>query len=269
MSKVDNDVKDTFNYILYNDKSSGCGRVYQSSNEEIEDLYSDIDFTGKKVLSVLASGDQPLMAYLKGASKVDTFDINKLTLYYYYIRIWTMKFFHTFYPEPYLCKEYINSLLSYVKPNDENERNSVEYWKKILARIEEYELLLMFFSKSTIIHLNRNEINELNYIISRNKPKFFNIDISKENNIDEKYDIVITSNIVDWVYSDNGNLAEYKKNLSKLVKPKGIILSSNIDNERYIPCEKTFFDEDFDYRELFAKSANNLDYSPGYMYVKR
>ena len=64
-------------------------------------------------------------------------------------------------------------------------------------------------------------------------------------------------------------MCEYKKNISKLLNPKGIVLSSNISHERPNPSEREFFEEDFDYYEIFGNSNNSLEYSPGYMYVKR
>ena len=63
------------------------------------------------------------------------------------------------------------------------------------------------------------------------------------------------------------SLSEYKKNLSKLVSPKGIILSSNISQERPNPCERYYFDDEFDYYEISGN--NSLNYSPGYMFIKR
>ena len=36
----------------------GYGRVYYRTNEDLVDMYRDIDFEGKKVHSVLASSDQ-------------------------------------------------------------------------------------------------------------------------------------------------------------------------------------------------------------------
>ena len=144
MSVVRDDVKDTIEYLNTNNVD-GCGRIYQTSNEEIEELYSNIDFNNKKVLSVLASGDQPLMAYLNGAKKVDLFDINKLTLHYYFIRLWTLKYLHTFYPEPFLCKEYVSSLLKLVKPESDLEEESINYWKSLIGILKDYEFIMLFF----------------------------------------------------------------------------------------------------------------------------
>ena len=42
---------------------------------------------GKEVLSVLASSDHVLTARYLEAKKVDAFDNNRFTLYYFYLRI--------------------------------------------------------------------------------------------------------------------------------------------------------------------------------------
>ena len=74
-------------------------KVYSQTNEHLRQLYSNVDFSDKKVLSVAASGDQAFLAYAFGAKHIDLFDINKITLYYYYLRLWTIKYFNKFYPK--------------------------------------------------------------------------------------------------------------------------------------------------------------------------
>lgn len=268
MGTIRDDVKDTIEYLNTNNVDS-CGRIYQTSNEEIEELYSSIDFNGKKVLSVLASGDQPLMAYLSGAKKVDLFDINKLTLHYYFIRLWTLKYFHTFYPEPFLCKEYIYALLKIVKPESEQEVYSINYWKELLPKLKDYEFLMLFFSIGNCIQLDRNKIDRLTSIITKEKPTFYNIDISKANNLNEKYDVIITSNIADWLSADGGYFRIYKNNMDRLLNSNGIVLCSNLGTASPKPGERFIFEESFDYYEIPGKSDGSFNYVPGYKYVKR
>ena len=61
-------------------------RLYFNSNEDLDALLSKFDFRDKDILTVLASSDQLFYFYDKGARIVDTFDINKLTFYYYFLR---------------------------------------------------------------------------------------------------------------------------------------------------------------------------------------
>ena len=268
MSVVRDDVKDTIEYLNTNNVD-GCGRIYQTSNEEIEELYSNIDFNNKKVLSVLASGDQPLMAYLNGAKKVDLFDINKLTLHYYFIRLWTLKYLHTFYPEPFLCKEYVSSLLKLVKPESDLEEESINYWKSLIGILKDYEFIMLFFSIGTCIQLDKDRIDKLTSIITKEKPTFHNIDISKEIDLNDKYDVIITSNIVDWLCADGRNIRLYKDNIDRLLNSNGVVLCSNLGNDIPMPCERYLFEENFDYYEIHGISDGSFDYVPGYKYVKR
>ena len=268
MSIIRDDVKDTIEYLNTNNVD-GCGRIYQTSNEDIEELYSSIDFKDKKVLSVLASGDQALMAYLNGAKKVDLFDVNKLTLHYYFIRLWTLKYLHTFYPEPFLCKEYVYDLLRLVKPENELEVETINYWRKLLDSLKDYEFTMLFFSICNCIQLDRNKIDKLTSIVTREKPTFYNIDISKKNDILEKYDVIITSNIADWLSADGGHFRIYKDNMDKLLNSNGIVLCSNLGNDIPNPCERYVFEENFDYYEISGKCDDAFDYVPGYKYVKR
>ena len=58
-------------------------KVYASTNENIYGYMSKLDFNGKNnALSVMASGDHAFNAALYGIKEIDTFDTNKLTIYY-------------------------------------------------------------------------------------------------------------------------------------------------------------------------------------------
>lgn len=268
MNSIEKDIRNTISFI--NGKTiKGYGRIYSSSNEDILDLYSDIDFNNKNILSVLASGDQAFMAYLNGAKSVDLFDVNKLTLYYYYLRIWMIKYFHIFYAEPYLCKLFIDKLISKVKPEGTVEYSCFEYWKSLLKHIDDFDLNKLFFSPSTIIQLNDEEIKKLGNLLKEKKSTFYSIDISSKINIQKKYDIIITSNIPDWIYSSYGSFKKYKENIDKLLNPNGIVLSSNLGMSELNLNEKKFFDENFDFYELETKSDSCSGDIPGYMFVKR
>ena len=66
-------------------------KVYYSSNEDFKNMFSSVDMNDKSVLTVLASGDQAIHFYNKGAKRVDVFDVNKITKYYYGIRLLAIK----------------------------------------------------------------------------------------------------------------------------------------------------------------------------------
>lgn len=65
---------------------SNFGRVYGMTTENIRGTFAHYDFEGKDILTVCSSGDHILDALLKGANKVDAFDVNALTEYYFYFK---------------------------------------------------------------------------------------------------------------------------------------------------------------------------------------
>jgi len=100
---------------------NGYGLVYYKNNEKIIDDLLSIDFENKDVLSVLSSSDQLLMFRALESKKVDTFDFNRLTIYYYYLRKWSIKYMNKLYP---LVDDnnWLKELISKVKTNDDLEK---------------------------------------------------------------------------------------------------------------------------------------------------
>ena len=103
--------------------------IYFHSNEDLNSIFNEVDVSDKDVLTVLSSGDQAFHMYDRGAGSVEFFDVNKLTLYYFYLRVWTIKYLNRFYPELYLKNNFLNKVLRYVKPETEEEMQAYLYWK--------------------------------------------------------------------------------------------------------------------------------------------
>ena len=61
--------------------SSKYNKIYFSTNEQLNNLFKNINIKNKDVLTVLGSGDQSFFCYQNDAKSVDVFDINKLTIY--------------------------------------------------------------------------------------------------------------------------------------------------------------------------------------------
>ena len=61
-----NPLVDAVNFYKINnsyEKRKNVFSMYQVSNERLDLIFDKIDFVGKDVLSVMASGDQPILAY--------------------------------------------------------------------------------------------------------------------------------------------------------------------------------------------------------------
>lgn len=134
--------KDLKNTLLRKTNKMKCyDSLYYSSNEDFDGLFSQFNLKDKSILSIIGSGDQAFHLYNKGAKSVDLFDINKLTFYYYYLRMWCIKYFSSFYLEDYGYR-YISKLLKIVKPSSNQERLAYDYWVQLFEKVNSISNLL-------------------------------------------------------------------------------------------------------------------------------
>lgn len=246
--------------------SNKYARVYSKSNENVKGILDNFDIEGKEVLTVLGSGDQALNFLNRKAKSVDIFDVNKLTLYYYYLRIWSIKFFDCFYPQIPLC-----DILKEVKPKSEDEENAYNFWINYYNIYgNEMEFLQKDNNPSAAI------IDSLKYLKKRLKKEtvtFYNIDIAGENiNLNKKYDIIYTSNIARWILRTLNfvPISNYRKNLNSLLKDDGKIICSNIlriIKEDDIEVEQ--MSKRFNFHQLERTEERGFAKVPGYYYVKK
>jgi len=274
LEKVDNtfihDIEKTdemFQRGVRETRFNSYDRVYFDTNEACDEIISKFDFKDKKVLTVLASGDQAFQFYIHGAKSVDLFDINKLTFYYYYLRIWNMRKYHDMYPSWYnLDNNYINELLLSVKPESKEELLAYNYWicfinkfdSKMIKRLLIPPYYANIYSESDP-ELILEKINNDNF-------KFYHADISGFFDIPQKYDFIYTSNLSS--YLNKNKLALYRENLYNYLNKGGIVLSSclnGIEKE-----EKSFMKKYFKYRKLFSYDKHLSDLNlVGFSYKKR
>ena len=118
-------------------------RVYSETNEACDKIISKFDVKDKSVLTVLGSGDQAFQFYINGAKNVDLFDINKLTIYYYYLRIWHMKKYGSMYPEDIINTNYLKKLLCSVTPSSNDEKKAYLYWNIFVSKFDFFLVLLL------------------------------------------------------------------------------------------------------------------------------
>ena len=102
-------------------------KIYFETNEDLDKIFKDIDFSDKDVLSVLASSDQLFKLNSLDTKSIETFDKNKLTYYYYYFRVWTIKYMKKLYPTALIIGDdyWIDTLLSLVNPETEEEKQQI------------------------------------------------------------------------------------------------------------------------------------------------
>ena len=174
--------------------------IYERTNEDLKDILSKYDLNDKEILTVLASSDQLLSCYYYNAKSVDAFDKVYETIYYYYLRKWLILYKNALYPNFTTNSWYINeyniknsNFLSSIKPNSEIERLSLSFWTNFFN----YKPDSIRIMTPILYHSNPfdNDINSIKKSFYH-PLTFYNMDLSKEINIDRQYDILILSNIL-------------------------------------------------------------------------
>ena len=241
-------------------------KVFPNTNENLKRILENFDIEGKKVLTTLASGDQALNFLNRKAASVETFDINKLTIYYYYIRIWSIIYFDSYYPI-----ESLSDLLDKVKPKNESEKDAYIYWTKYL---DEFGNRIKFFHNGYNSQAPQvAKIKDLSYLqerLKREKIIFYNFNISDEIKLNKKYDIIYTSNVQRWIPRYNGTIDMYRDNLDLLLEDDGYIICSNVT------IKSSYTDEDvrcmckkFDFHSMEEAKDIGFQKVPGYYYTKK
>lgn len=119
-------------------------RLYLRSNEPLEFIFSQFDFSSKDILSVLASSDQVFSFYQDGANSVDTFDIHRLTEYYYYLRLWCLREYQNSFPYEF-SNSSLKQVLSFTFPDFPEGVQAKKFWSTLLKEYPDLMRSPMFF----------------------------------------------------------------------------------------------------------------------------
>lgn len=252
-----NDIEKT-RELLSGKRNINYSKIYSSSNEELDLIVSRFDFSGRSVLSVIGSGDQAFSFYNAGVTHIDLFDINKLTIYYFYLRIWAIKYLNLLYLDDKILSS-IKTVLEHVKPSSDYEMNIYNFWCEYIKSINDESIFYNGFYPLCNIKI---DFDKLMYSINRDNFEFYNIDLSSCLDINKKYDFVFVSNIVDYV----DNLELYRDNLYNLLNDNGVVICSNVGTYDCHNAQRVVFEKKFRYEpivNLFGPFGN-----PGYYYKK-
>ena len=248
-------------------------KIYYSSNESLKDLFGSFSVKDKDVLTVLASSDQLFYAYDNGARKVDTFDVNCLTKYYYYLRRWTILYNKQYYPSKNIFHSHkdLYLLLDKVECHGKSEEDALYFWKNYLSKVTPIEHELLYF-----IDGSRNSMKSTKSLRERLMQEdftFYNMNLFGDIDCSRKYDVIITSNILEYAWNST-LLRKCKDNLKSLLRDGGQIISSHFV---FYPGTSNFlqelqiFDEDFEYSEFksYQEPFGKKKYPLGYSYTKK
>lgn len=245
--------------ISFKNQVKGYDCVYYKTTDNLIDLL-DIDFYNKDVFTILGSTDHLLTARYLEANKVDSFDINRLTLYYFYLRIWTIKYTNELYPLVLDNNEWLKELLLRVKPSTSMEKNALLFYKKhILKNTNFYNLFydLNIQPEGKTIFTNCEELKDC---VDSNI-NFYNYNILDRINHKHTYDILLISNILDWARNDTKRIEIAERNIYRLLNNNGIVVCTSLVNRsrEIIEKEKEIFSDNF----IYEKHDNS------YCYIKK
>jgi len=262
-------------------------KFYLMSNENQLAYNNFINFRNQKsALTVLASGDQLFNLVLGGVENIETFDSNLLTEYYVFglkkamILALNYKEFliitKKLYDNATTLSEITEILQSFLPYMEEKYKT---FWQTII----EYNYNMQKNSNHTLnlmhmLSINGNIIDDMdtvsfnpyltsqeNYEKLKSKLKtlkvgFKNIDASKiDKYYQDKYDIIILSNILDffeWKWGNNwsyANLESYKKRLFQILNNDGIVFLNYIFSSpiEELIVNSSVYEEDLTDEELY------------------
>lgn len=193
-----------------------CGAVYLFTNENIYGTLKTVgDISDRRVLTVGASGDHAFEAYLAGAGIVDTFDINLnqkniIELKSCMIKKLPYGQFMDFF---FSSDNFFNQKI--LTPIQSSFSDDV---RKFLARCADGNILDRFryraaYTKEYNIKNLQYISNKENYSLLRDRLpetiRFIHSDISSlKNKLNPKYDLMLLSNIVTYLYPNSCDFEE-------------------------------------------------------------
>ena len=237
--------KNLLNGKGYGKAFSDFNIVYPTTTENIKSTYALYDLKGKNILTVMSSADHVFCAMVDGARKIDAFDINYLTEYYYYFKKAIAETFDLDEFKKILLYSIIPIGLIkeswYLKFRENLNGKYLIFWDEIVNCSLKNNLPLnkLFFNSTIkprlVNYLNKDNYKKLRDAFEYCDVSFIHSDIHNlDNNISGKYDYMFLSNISDYVEINKmRNIS--KNNLSKFLTDDGDIAYAYV---YYSPIEK-------------------------------
>lgn len=271
MENIDDNV--SFAYRVSHNQERDQYKIFYKTNENIVDLLKSFNFNGKNILTVMGSGDQVFHFLNTDAKNVDVYDKNILSKYYFYLRVWCIRYLNKYYLPAGFDNEFIRELLKIVEPLNIEEKNAYDFWNKYLNKVNNYQGYLIRYAtnvyENTIMNLEK--INEKMLL---SPIEFYNLDITGDIDLKKKYDVVYVSNIREWIWLMHlEDRIRYKDNLFNLLNDDGVVICSTLDHYPVgLDEEQSIFKDQFSMNYIDGRlDADHEQYriSPGYYYKKK
>lgn len=144
-----------YSLISDTDEFGIFSRAYLFTNENIKGYYENLNMEGKDILTVVGSGDHILNAILKGAKKIDAFDISAFAIMLYYLKEAAIKSLsYEEFTEYFLRDENPNNLACYSKIRTHLKGNALVFWDFVYENIDP-----AYFLDSLIFRIRLNPVN--------------------------------------------------------------------------------------------------------------
>ena len=208
--------------------------AYLTTTENINGYYDMMDFEGKSVLTVVGASDHIFNAIVRGAKKVDGFDISIYAIMFYYLKEAALKSleYMEFVEFLYSIKTGFNKK-TYQKIMPYMNSVALPFWNYIFNQKNPIEIILSpYFAWNTLLTPNLNStianlakvssfITKKNFYLLKEKMKTCEIrifleDVNALDNIDGTYDYIILSNIIDYVSDKEKFYQAIEQYISKL-----------------------------------------------------
>lgn len=263
-------------------KFNDCSKIYFSSNECLENLFHNFSVEGKDVLCVAGSGDQAFQCLSRGASSVDLFDLNKLSKYYFYLRLWGIKYFDSCYPnlnDLFESHNWIKKMVSNIdcsELSNEEEREAFYFWAFYVTKQDLPLFNRYLFNLSSNPYVNDiSDLSGLKKTFDGKNISFIHEDICGDKvDLSKKYDLVIMSNILEYCNGDKLVLKRTRDNLNSILNDNGTVICSRIihnDQDISSIVESDVFSDMFDKEEFSYEFDPILEKQAavGYAYKKK
>lgn len=187
-------------------------KSYLFTTENIRGCISDLDVTPKSALTVLASGDQVFNLAAVGTSKIDAFDINFLSYYFFWLKFsiimsFSYKRFHElakkgFYlKDPRILEKILNESHSNM-PKDVYEyfKAMIDYQRYAKGGLKELIHQNESYDKDRNLYANSPKLYErLQKVLEQIQLEFYFDDARViPRRVNGPYDLILLSNITDY-----------------------------------------------------------------------
>lgn len=240
---------------------------YGITNEYLRLILDEVFFKKDRALTVLASGDQAFNLICKGVRNIDTFDINVLTYFYFQLRVAMVKNLG--------FKEFAK-VSSNIRKLEVLKKLVKKLRKSLGEEVYEYYCKIIEFAISDKTRINRLFINSFDHQICG----FYNYYLDCEDSylnlrrglqeteftftfndarvlpleLKQKYDIILLSNIVDYVAKDEEMFCKFINSYYEHLEQNGVVIGYSLgcfNTEMLLrPNHLSSYDKDIEVKTL-------------------